>query len=566
MRLNSLLLIPFITQILPGSTWIHISSPHFEIHTDAGEVAARRVLTRFEQARRVLDAVGPGPKSAFPTRILLYASARDYASIRPASNVPGFYQSGPERDYIAMLAGAEIDRIVLHEYTHAVLNHALHRLPQWLEEGLAEYYSTLSAAGGKATLGAPVAAHVETLRTSDWLPAATLAAVAKDSPHYNEAGKNTVFYAQSWALTHMLERGAACRGKLPDFIERLSKGEPQAAAFQASFGRSWEEALAGLPAYVRAGFSSITVEAPPAAALLFSPVEALDPVEAAQSRAEILLLEGRDRDAQRIYEDIARRNPRSPSAQTGLAVVAMRDHDVESARAYFEKAIALGASDASTYFEYAMLLRDGGADPDLVTRFLEKAVAANPAHAEAQFLLGVRATDRERYSDALSHLRRAVEILPRQAYFWQALSYANLKLNLREQARDAAARALACAGTAHEREMAEAALKLAQDPPSDARPAERRSGVVTPEAWTPRRGDRAVTGRFLELACRGETASLRLATDSGIVSFDIADPGRVASRGAAGARITLTCGPQDRRPVTVEYDSATNTVRGIEFR
>ncbi len=242
----------------------------------------------------MLDAVGPGPKSAFPTRILLYASARDYASIRPASNVPGFYQSGPERDYIAMLAGAEIDRIVLHEYTHAVLNHALPRLPQWLEEGLAEYYSTLSAAGGKATLGAPVAAHIETLRTSDWLPAATLAAVAKDSPHYNEAGKNTVFYAQSWALTHMLERGAAYRGKLPDYIERLSKGEPQAAAFQASFGRSWEEALAGLPAYVRAGFSSITVEAPPAGALLFSPVEALDPVEAAQSRAEILLLEGRD--------------------------------------------------------------------------------------------------------------------------------------------------------------------------------------------------------------------------------------------------------------------------------
>jgi hypothetical protein len=40
-----------------------------------------------------------------------------------------------------------------------------------------------------------------------WLDWNTLFAVDRESPYYNELDKMSIFYAQSWALTHMLMLG-----------------------------------------------------------------------------------------------------------------------------------------------------------------------------------------------------------------------------------------------------------------------------------------------------------------------------------------------------------------------
>ena len=546
-----------MTPALFGASWIRIASPHFEIYTDSGERTARRVLTRFEQAHRVLSSIGGKAPAAVETRILLFSSARDYATVRPAAHVPAFYQSGPDRDYIVMSSSGELDRIILHEYTHLILNHTWGRLPQWLEEGLADFYSTMDA-----TIGAPVEPHVMTLARTKWLTADQLASVTQKSEYYNEAAKTGIFYAQSWALAHMLILGDPYRGKLTSFMEKLSAGDPPDQAFRASFGRSWQDALADLPGYVRRGFRTAAIDVPPPDQIVFSEITDLDPASASQTRGEILLLMGRDREAQRIYEELAERYPGSPAAQTGLAVIAMRDHDPESARLHFEKAIELGDHGASTYFEYAMLLRDTGANPELVTQFLEKAVAANPNHAEAHFLLGIRASDAERYSDAITHLRRAVEVLPRQAYFWQALSFASYKLGNLGDARAEALRALNCASTDHELDMARAALKLTEEPARS--PATSRKGVVTPDGWNNPKGDRSVSGTLAQVDCEKDGARLHVLTDGGLLILRVVNPEKVTIRGGP-ARTTLACGPQKDVVVTVEYDSTVNRVTTIEF-
>lgn len=560
--------VPLVAAIITTSAyaapWIRVTAPHFEIYTDAGERTARRVLTQFEQARLVLSPDQWRSGSELPVRVILFSSEREYSTIRPSGNVPGFFQSGPDRDYIAMLAGAELSRIILHEYTHSVLNHSSALLPQWLEEGLAELYSTLSVSGKAAVVGAPIAGHIAALERQTWLTGAQLSAVNQKSEQYNEASKTGIFYAESWALTHMLTFGEKYRGKLAGYIDALSQGKTADQAFEDAFGVTIEKAESDLHSYLRSPLRTIEIALDPSDQILLSEAISLDPALAHQTRGEILLLMGRDREAQRVYEDVVRRYPRSPAAQTGLAVIAMRDRDYERARACFERAMALGADDGSTYFEYAMLLRDTGADPELVTRFLEKAVAANPAYGEAHFLLGIRASDAGRYSDAVEHLKRATEVLPRQAYFWQALSFAYYKLGRGGEARSSALRALRSARTEHESGMARSAMQLADEPQKMNSP--KQAGVITPDSWKNPKGDRTVSGQLTRVDCAGSSARLHLRTDGGILELEISDSKSVLIRGGSGNR-TLSCGVQPApERVLVEYVESTKRITSLEFQ
>ena len=114
----------------------------------------------------------------------------------------------------------------------------------------------------------------------------------------------------------------------------------------------------------------------------------------------------------------------------------------------------LDDKDASILFEYALLERDAGAGNDRVRELLEKVVALNPNFGEAQLLLGVRATDDRRYDAAITYLRNAARLLPRQSYVWHALAYAQQKQGLYPDALDSAQRAVRTASSNEQEHMA----------------------------------------------------------------------------------------------------------------
>ena len=548
-----------------AAQWIRQSSPHFDLLTDTGERNAARVLQRVENARKVLSPATQWRESdGVKSRILLFGSSKDFAAIRPGPAVTGFFQSGPGQDYIAVLAVPELDRIVLHEYTHLVLNHASAPLPQWLEEGLCELYSTLNISGNRTTVGAAIAMHVDRLGREKWLSGTALAGVGKESLEYNEASRAGIFYAESWALTHMLTFADGYRGKLLAFLEAISGGAAYDDAFESAFGKNIDAAVRDLEAYVRKGFREIEVDTGIAEDVALSKAEPAEGPDVLQSRAEVLSLMGRDEEARRVYQDVARRYPRSPVAFTGLAVLSMRDRNPAEARKHFEHALELGAKDADTLFEYAMLLRDSGEEPAKVTEWLERAVAANPSHAEAQFLLGIRASDADRFKEAASHLEAATRILPRQAYFWQALSFVYYKLGRAPDARLAALRALRAARTEHESEMASGALRLAEEAPKRAA-AKPARGVITPDSWQNRKGEGKAAGMLVRVDCEGKGARLHLNTPDGPLVFNVSDPRSVVIKGGAAQR-TLSCGMQSPTAVEIEYDDATRQATAIQFQ
>lgn len=540
--------------VFAAPTWTQISAPPFEILTDAGEKVGRRVLERFEQARRAFDENGSAP-----LRILVFSRERDFARFRPNDITRAFFQSGPERGYIAMTYGGPSDplRVVMHEYTHSVLNHRVAALPRWLEEGLAEFYSTVTVWSGRLSIGGAIESSLRSLQQDrTLLSAKQLTAVDHDSPYYSEASKSGIFYAQSWALTHMLYFDPRYRAGLAKYVEAAGRAADPVIAFQEIFGRSLDQALVDLQTYID--------HVAPAVEVTFDDtgrgvarVSVISEPEAAAAKGELLLLLGRTADAQTLYTKLERDQPKSPIAQEGLGSLALRANDYEAARLRFARAVELGAADGAVFFEYAMLLRDTGAPREQVTEMLNQTLKVSPGFAEAHFLLGVRASDDGEFAEAAEHLRRACELLPRQSYFWHALAFAYHKLGRAELSRDAAYRARNAARNVQEAGMALAALRLSDATSS----APVKAAVITPRSWDNPKGDTQARGHLTRVDCENDTA--RLQVDG--LTLTVADPTRVLIKGTGGATTTLVCGPQDLR-VVVDYIAGSGSVTAIEFQ
>src|SRR5712692_3833124 len=204
---------------LPGAAadWIRVRTPGIEILTDGGERSARDTLGRLT---RVRDLLPPGDRARQPLRIFLFSSDKEFREYAPGAAVDGFYQSGPERDYIVLRSGAAFARVVVHEYIHLLLNHGSAPLPLWFEEGTAEFYSTLEFRGGKLVAGSPIAEHLSALASAKWLDAAEFQAVTRTSRVYDERSRAGAFYAQAWALVHMLNLSPAYRDGMPRFAQQ----------------------------------------------------------------------------------------------------------------------------------------------------------------------------------------------------------------------------------------------------------------------------------------------------------------------------------------------------------
>ena len=111
----------------------------------------------------------------------------------------------------------------VHEYVHVLLKPVQAKTPLWLQEGLAEMYSTLKPIGDKVQIGEIKRGHYYELHTSKWLDLATLTAVDHRSPYYNESKRMGIFYAESWALTHMLMLDRSYNPRFNDFTSALSR-------------------------------------------------------------------------------------------------------------------------------------------------------------------------------------------------------------------------------------------------------------------------------------------------------------------------------------------------------
>jgi len=231
-----------------SAAWRRIDTPNFIVVGDVSARELRATAAKFEGFHEALRRVLPSSTTTAPVPTVVIVFPNDAAFMafkpqyqgKPREGVAGYAAAGRDVNYIAMLSAGEAgDRIIFHEYAHMILSNAVARVPLWLNEGLAEFYSTFALMNGgrRAQIGRPIPEHLLLLNGSLRVPLGDLLKVDHASPLYNEGNRASDFYAESWALTHMLLNGQPSRvNELTEYLRRVSAGTSETQAWNEVLG------------------------------------------------------------------------------------------------------------------------------------------------------------------------------------------------------------------------------------------------------------------------------------------------------------------------------------------
>jgi len=590
----------FITAILiafpltAADQWVKLATPHFELYTTAGEKKGREAILYFEQVRSFfLEASASKRVSEFPVRIVAFRGEKQYQPYRFNAFAFAYYARGRNRDYIVMQdIVSEHYPAAIHEYTHMIIEHIGLKPPPWLNEGMAELYSTLTPVGKKAAVGDIIPGRAQTLLNSKWIPLDALTSADRQSPLYNESDRAGMFYAESWALTHMLFFAPDYRPNFPKFVVAASSGKTMDEACQSVFGKRLTEVEAGLRQYLRGErFYRVVFDIKLEKSAEDPEVSEASPFESGMVLADLLALTNKTKEALSAYQQLAKDNPDKPDVEESLGYLAWQSGDNDAARGHFARAFATGTKNAQMCYDYAMLSRSGNDAVKNAIPAFRKALDLKPDYAEARLQLGLMLVNTRDYPEAIVQLRQVKKVDPDQAqWFFPALAYAYLQTGDKEKARENAELAKKWAKNPQQIDHADALLQSLESKKTVARtapPGEQvprlkhveRSEFQVAEERPPAnpfvaKDDQMshVEGVAQKLDCSGKTARFHVLVGKTAMIFDIPDPDRVLIKHSDEMKHDFACGVQKPYKVSVDYailpdpkTGAAGIVRGLEF-
>lgn len=584
-RLFSVLILLLCGRLQAAEQWTKVTSANFELLTPASEKRGREAILYFEQVRSFFDTLQKVTPTTTPVRVILFQSEKQYNPYRPSSAADAFYVGDDDREYIVLRsAGLENFPIAIHEYTHLIVKRTGIHLPIWMNEGFAELCSTLQPVAGKAQIGAVIPGRYYTLQQNKWLDLRTLTAVDHDSPLYNERDRAGVFYAESWALTHMLYLADQYRPGLPKFLPAIDTTKSTETAFWQVYGKTLDQVQKDLVNYMRNDrFKAFLFDTKLAKAAERPVATPIPSSEANLALAELLALSDKRAQAREMYAQAARENPDNWRVEQALAKLAWRDRNQDEGRKHFARAVELGCTDAKTHLAYASLLQESGAEAQVIVPVLRKALELKPDLVDARMMLGYVEMQAEHYREALEALRRISKVTPDQAFsYFHAIAYASLQLGDRKEARLAAERAQKFAHEPAESAAAAGLLRFLEQTEKDGsvviKAAERPRLASTqmavseaPPVPVPQAGARRVEGILQQVICVGGSANFQLLAEGRKLAFAVQDPKAVVVKNASAGTADFDCGPQKRR-VMLEYRDppagadVDGIITAIEFR
>lgn len=385
--------------------WIEVRSPNFIVVTNANEHQGRRTAFQFEMIREVFrEFFGQTGKSQEPPITIVAAKDEktlkellpEYwekkGSVHPAGIYLDTADSGA--NYIGLRLDVSLDQDayepfepVYHEYVHYLTRRMIAHWPLWLVEGFAEFYGNIRIKDNQVFVGAPSTSHIEFLQQTSLLPVNTLFDADRSSPYYNEKNKASVFYAESWALTHYLTiRDAKERTRrFKEFLDLLAKGTDQKEAAAKTIGDP-QSLESELRKYVRrSDFGAIPRPLPKLDENNFQ-VRGLSDAESLTVRADFMAHDHHYSEAQAMLEEALKLNPGLASACESMSFVSLQEGKRDDAEKWARQAVELNPQSYWGNYYYARALLRSSQDEESIARAqtsLRTVVKINPAFGPA---------------------------------------------------------------------------------------------------------------------------------------------------------------------------------------
>ena len=422
-------------------TWTEVRSPNFIVVSNASIKQAQNVARSLEQFRLLIRKSIPG-LSADPGSPLMIFAAKDERSFQNLLGIEksargetprsGWFIPGPERKFVVIRLDVPEDQryhTIYHEYTHLLVNLNFGAIPVWLNEGLAEFYSFATIGNGESRVGEPGLIALDVLRTKPLIPLDVLFSVKHDSPYYRDEDKTSIFYPESWALTHYLMIGEKRKHahKLDDYINLVRQGVPDKEAAEQALGNLGELEKA-LRIYIQSpAFYSYSIQTKLDIGEDKYVSRQLSPVESQAVRGELLVYFKPDK-AREVLEQSLKTDPDNARANEAMGHLYLRLGDMRRAETFFSKAAELDSNSYMAQFYSAQAKLQEGGDLELAVKQLSRAITINPGFAPAYSQLAFALRRQDRLPEALAISQKTDEAFAKaQQVLAKARTEADLK-------------------------------------------------------------------------------------------------------------------------------------------
>ncbi len=413
----------------PTDAWLEVRTPSFLVVTNSTEKDGRRVARQFEQMRLVFRRIFPDSDLETPSPILVIAvvDKQNLQALEPEVylakgqvSIVGLFLASPEKNFVLLwLAGRARHPYapIYHEYTHFVTSRTGEWTPLWLSEGLAQFYENTEILDNEVRLGEGSVGTLEFLQRNPLLPIPVLVAVDALSPYYHEEDKASMFYAESWALTHYLKSKDARDNShlIDDYLALVRKNVDTVSAATQAFG-DLDQLQADLRKYiVNQEYSYISLPGSTDVDDSSFPVRTLTKAEVDTVRAEFLAHDHREADARKLLDSVLHEDPTNVAALTTMGYAAYQQDNYDEGRKWCGQSVQLDPQNFFAQFCFAAsILRKGSTDAASLASMessFRAAIKINPSFALAYDALGMSFALRGKNLDeAYSLLLRAVEL------------------------------------------------------------------------------------------------------------------------------------------------------------
>jgi|SRR5579862_1222477 len=428
--------------------WIQVTTQHFTVYCNGNEKQARKIGDEFEHMRALFHMTFPNIQIDPPSPIMVIAvkDAKDFRALEPESylakgqlQLAGLFLRAPDKNYVLVRLDAPEEHpfaTVYHEYTHLLLSKAESWFPLWLNEGLAEFYQNTEIQGKDTVLGEASSNDILWLGQNKLLPIPTLITVDHNSPYYHEEHKGSIFYAESWALTHYLKVKEAQTNTnlIHDYVVMVSQHDDSITAATKAFG-DLQQLQKSLEAYVaQSRFSVFKLTKPLEVDQTNFKVAAVSSSQANAVRADFLAYNHREKDSGALLDQVLHDDPNNTLAHETMGYLAFRAGNLDEAENWYGQAVKLDSQSFLAYYDFASIAMSRGKSDDdaLIESSLQKAVKLNPSFAPSYDQLAIFYGMRHKnLDDARTASMQAIQLDPGNLRY--RLNAANVLLTMQRE-------------------------------------------------------------------------------------------------------------------------------------